>query len=127
MISVNLGYIYNVISKQITGIIATNKDYFIYYADNEELNDYLHIIYYKQINGLTYKTSNINIATDKVTVKDKSFLHGLSYILPFPYHIQKLICKQISNVNDLYKIFSDLRLKELAQKNYDTEPTISIN
>lgn len=110
MTNISIGYIFNIINKKFSGIIATNRDYFIYYTDNEDLNDFLHIIYYKHINKLIHKNQDIFI--EKITAKDKLFLHNLSYVLPFPYHIEKLIYKQINTVNDLYIIFNDLKMQE---------------
>lgn len=111
-INANIGYIYNTINYKIEAIIAANEEYFVYYADTQELNDIIYIIYHKQVIVNYYKEKNKEIIYfDTANAKDKSFLHGLSYLLPFPYYMQKVVCKMI-DTDKIYTVFSDLKLKD---------------
>ena len=103
----NIGYIYNIISRKLVGIIATNKENIAYYSLNREINKILKMILLKEnVIGLYGFNEDKNIIIADITKNtDKSFLHGLSYLLPFPYHIDKLEYNdiQVADLPTLYK------------------------
>lgn len=105
----NIGYIYDIISKKLVAIIATNKEQIAYYSPDSEINQILAIILLKEnIVGLYGFNENKHILiADIVKNTEKSFLHGLSYLLPFPYHIDKLEYSDI-NIEDLPIIYKNM-------------------
>ena len=104
----NIGYIRNSLDNELIGIVANSKEYICYYTDDGDLNDLISIIIKKNevISTLTRKETSDNTSFIYETSKceDKPFIRGLSYQLPFPYHISEL--KYIdTNPNEIYKLF----------------------
>lgn len=121
-ISANIGYIYNIILHKIEGIVIVNDDYFIYYTQDSKLNDLIYMIYNKHIvNSYIKEKDTNNFYFQKINLKNKSCLHGLSYILPFPYHIRMIACKLVElDENEIYNLFYSIKLEELM-RDYQNE------
>jgi len=105
----NIGYIYDIINKMLVGIIACNNDCIAYYIDVEPLENIINTLLMKENIISIYGKDEMNkIFIEYCNIKDKSFLHGFSYLLPFPYHIDKLEYKKIE-VNELYDLYKSLK------------------
>ena len=93
----NIGYISSVIDKKEVAVIATSKEQFAYYSIDDELNTYLEMIFQK-FDIVSYYTDNEQHKMTNPLKKD--YIHGISFLLPWPYMISKVIY-DITDVNKL--------------------------
>lgn len=104
IILANIGYINNILTNELIGIIIHNKRYFAYYTEDPDLKDIIYIITSKQISN--YSKNNNTILAEQIDLRNNSFLYKLSYLLPYPFYINKIIYDKI-DLNQIYRIYKE--------------------
>ena len=120
VIGANIGYIYNIIDRNVVGVLASSFAIFAYYSNDLYLNKIIDIIIKKKNIVNQFNKEGNSYFAELVSIQDKNFLHGFSYLLPFPYHIDKIEYKQV-DINKLYQLYSDINLQKMVKKgdNYE--------
>lgn len=101
----NIGYVTSVITHKLIGIMALSDTYFVYYFDDHILDICLEIILQNNnIAGQYGKLQNGTVYYELTNWKNKNFLAGVNFLLPWPYQIAKVEYKNIDHtqIYDLY-------------------------
>jgi len=106
----NVGYIYDIIKQKLVGIIAQGKyndtSAIAYYSEDKQLNNLIEALLLQDEVYVYSKDKNDNIILNIIQMTDKDVLHGLTYQLPYPFHICKLVYKEKS-LEELYSIYME--------------------
>ena len=107
----NIGYIGNIVNKQIIGIIANDEEYIMYYTDEAELKIIINCILSKESIKNHYVDDDEYEYTDKFS---KQYIHAFSYSLPFPFMIMEVEYKDVDkDTIDIKQLYLS-KIKELT-------------
>ena len=99
----HIGYIYNIITNDFIGLVASDSTGIAYITNDNVLNSILDIILNKDKLSIIRSTDN-GFIKQEISIYDNEYIHALSYYLPDNFNISKLIYidKDLSELNNIY-------------------------